>query len=91
MGLCSTSSRYGTVARTFHWLTVVLVLTVYLLSKRDPYSLYSAAADGRQQLDRHSPPLEIFPIPACKWDQMYGNLPAGCRKAYTSREGNIWI
>jgi cytochrome b561 len=50
MGLCSTSSRYGTVARTFHWLTVVLVLTAYVLSKRDPYSLYSAAADGTRRI-----------------------------------------
>src|SRR3954454_21506103 len=49
MGLCSTCSRYGTVTRAFHWLTVVLVLAAYVLSKGDPYSLYSAAADGTRR------------------------------------------
>lgn len=42
----STSSRYGAAIQTFHWLTVVLVLAAYVLSKGDRYSLYSAAADG---------------------------------------------
>lgn len=46
MGLHSTSSRYGVGAQVFHWLTVVLVLAAYVLSKGDGYSLYSAAADG---------------------------------------------
>jgi cytochrome b561 len=50
MVLYSTSSRYGTVARAFHWVTVVLVLAAYLLSKGDPYSLYSAAADGTRRI-----------------------------------------
>jgi cytochrome b561 len=50
MGLCSSSSRYGSVARAFHWLTVVLVLAAYGLSKGDPYSLYSAAADGTRRV-----------------------------------------
>lgn len=50
MGLRSTSSRYGAVAQAFHWLTVVLVLAAYVLSKGDPYSLYSAAADGTRRI-----------------------------------------
>jgi cytochrome b561 len=50
MGLCSSSSRYGAVARTFHWLAVVLVLAANVLSKGDPYSLYSAAADGTRRV-----------------------------------------
>ncbi len=50
MGLRSTSSRYGAVAQAFHWLTVVLVIAAYVLGKGDPYSLYSAAADGTRRL-----------------------------------------
>ena len=50
MGLRSTSSRYGVGAQAFHWLTVVLVLAAYVLSKGDSYSLYSAAADGIRRL-----------------------------------------
>ena len=50
MGLRSTSSRYGIGARVFHWLTVVLVLAAYVLSKGDRYSLYSAAADGVRRI-----------------------------------------
>ena len=46
----STSSRYGAVAQAFHWLTVILVLTAYVLSKGDRYSLYSAAADGVRRI-----------------------------------------
>lgn len=42
----STSSRYGAVAQAFHWLTAVLVLVAYMLSKGDRYSLYSAGSDG---------------------------------------------
>jgi len=50
MGLRSTSSRYGVGAQVFHWLTVVLVLAAYALSKSDGYSLYSAAADGIRRI-----------------------------------------
>jgi cytochrome b561 len=50
VGLRSTSSRYGAVAQASHWLTVVLVLAAYVLSKGDPYSLYSAAADGTRRI-----------------------------------------
>jgi len=50
MGLRSTSSRYGVGAQVFHWLTVVLVLAAYVLSKGDGYSLYSAAADGIRRI-----------------------------------------
>ena len=46
----STSSRYGAGAQAFHWLTVVLVLAAYALSKGDRYSLYSAAADGLRRI-----------------------------------------
>ncbi|MDY0885912.1 cytochrome b [Dongia soli] len=42
----STSSRYGAVTQAFHWLTVMLVLAAYVLSKSDRYSLYSADAEG---------------------------------------------
>lgn len=52
MGLHSTSSRYGVGAQVFHWLTVVLVLAAYVLSKGDGYSLYSAAADGIRRFMR---------------------------------------
>src|SRR3954453_19438637 len=50
MGLYSTSSRYGVGAQVFHWLTIVLVLAAYTLSKGDGYSLYSAAADGIRRI-----------------------------------------
>ena len=50
MGLRSTSSRYGVGAQVFHWLTVVLVLAAYVLSKGDRYSLYSAEADGIRRI-----------------------------------------
>jgi cytochrome b561 len=48
--LRSTSSRYGGAVRTFHWLTVMLVLAAYVLSKGDRYSLYSADADGLRRI-----------------------------------------
>ncbi|WP_283808569.1 cytochrome b [Bradyrhizobium japonicum] len=44
------SSRHRAGARAFHWLTVMLVLTAYVLSKSDPDSLYSAAADGLRRI-----------------------------------------
>jgi cytochrome b561 len=50
MALRSTSARYGAVAQAFHWLTAALVVAAYVLSKGDPYSLYSAAADGTRRL-----------------------------------------
>ena len=50
MGLHSTCSRYGVGAQVFHWLTVVLVLAAYVLSKGDRYSLYSATADGIRRI-----------------------------------------
>ena len=46
----STPSRYGAGAQALHWLTVVLVLAAYVLSKGDGYSLYSAAADGLRRI-----------------------------------------
>jgi cytochrome b561 len=48
--LRGTSSRYGGAVRTFHWLTVMLVLAAYVLSKGDRYSLYSADADGLRRI-----------------------------------------
>ena len=50
IGLRSTSSRYGAGTQIFHWLTVILVLAAYMLSKGDRYSLYSAAADGLRRI-----------------------------------------
>ena len=50
MGLRSTSSRYGVGAQLLHWLTVVLVLAAYVLSRGDRYSLYSAEADGIRRI-----------------------------------------
>lgn len=50
MGLGSSSSRYGSVSRAFHWLTVMLVLAAYGLTKGDRYSLYSSAADGIRRI-----------------------------------------
>jgi cytochrome b561 len=50
IGLYSTSSRYGAGAQAFHWLTVMLVLAAYMLSKGDRYSLYSPAADGLRRI-----------------------------------------
>jgi|SRR6185312_321003 cytochrome b561 len=49
IGLRTTSSRYGAGAQAFHWLTVMLVLAAYAVSKGD-YSLYSAAADGLRRI-----------------------------------------
>src|SRR3546814_14762847 len=43
-------SRYGACTQAFHWLTVMLVLGAYVLSKGDPYSLCSAAADGLRRI-----------------------------------------
>jgi cytochrome b561 len=48
--LRSTSSRYGGGAQALHWLTVMLVLAAYVLSKGDGNSLYSATADGLRRL-----------------------------------------
>ncbi|RXH24247.1 cytochrome B561 [Bradyrhizobium nanningense] len=50
IGLRSTSSRYGAGAQTLHWLTVVLVIAAYVMSRGDGYSLYSAAADGPRRI-----------------------------------------
>jgi cytochrome b561 len=50
MGLRTTPPRYGVGAKAFHWLTVMLVLAAYLLSKGDRYSLYSAGAHGLRRL-----------------------------------------
>jgi len=50
MDLRSSSSRYGAGIRTLHWLTVVLVITVFALSKGDRYSLYSSEADGIRRI-----------------------------------------
>jgi cytochrome b561 len=50
IGMRSTSSRYGAGAQAFHWLTVMLVLAAYVLSKGDRDSLYSAAADGLRRI-----------------------------------------
>ncbi len=46
----STSSRYGAAAQALHWLTVMLVLAAYMLSKGDGNSLYSAAADELRRI-----------------------------------------
>ena len=43
MALLSTSTRYGAVAQSFHWITVVLVGAAYLLGEGGPESvIYSA-------------------------------------------------
>jgi len=49
-GLRSTSSRYGAAAQAFHWLTAMLVLAAFVLSKGDQDSLYSAGADGLRRI-----------------------------------------
>lgn len=46
----STSPRYGAGAQIFHWLTVILLLGAYVVSKGDRYSLYSAATDGLRRM-----------------------------------------
>jgi cytochrome b561 len=48
--LHSTPSHHGASAKIFHWLTVMLVLAAYVLSKGDGYSLYSAGTDGVRRL-----------------------------------------
>jgi cytochrome b561 len=48
--LRSTPSRYGAITQAFHWLTAVLVVAAYLLSKGDRYSLYSAEADAVRRM-----------------------------------------
>lgn len=50
IALRSTSFCYGAVAQAFHWLTAMLVLVAYVLSKSDRYSLYSAEADGFRRI-----------------------------------------
>jgi len=44
------AARYGAVAQALHWLTALLVLASYALSKRDGNSLYSAEADGLRRI-----------------------------------------
>jgi cytochrome b561 len=46
----STSFCYGGGVQFFHWLTAMLVLAAYALSKSDRYSLYSAEADGLRRI-----------------------------------------
>lgn len=46
----SNSSRYGVVAQALHWLTVLLVIAAYVLSKSDGNSLYAAEADGLRRI-----------------------------------------
>lgn len=48
--LRSTSYRYGAGVQAFHWLTVILVLTAYVASEGDGYSLYSPAADELRRI-----------------------------------------
>src|SRR3954452_6332527 len=44
------SSRYGSVAQLFHWLTVILVGAAYLISTGGPEQrVYSAAVDATRQ------------------------------------------
>ena len=44
MELISSHTRYGLVAQTFHWLTVILVVASYVLGEGGPESrIYSAA------------------------------------------------
>jgi cytochrome b561 len=38
MRLLTTSTRYGVVAQSFHWITVILVISAYLLSEGGPES-----------------------------------------------------
>lgn len=40
------ASRYGRTIRILHWVSAMLVLATYALSKGDHYSLYSADAGG---------------------------------------------
>lgn len=46
----NTSSRHSAIVQLFHWLTVILVLAAYALSKSDGDSLYSAEADGLRRV-----------------------------------------
>lgn len=50
IALRSTSFCYGVVTQSFHWLTAILILASYALSKGDRYSLYSAEADGIRRI-----------------------------------------
>lgn len=50
MGLRNTASCYGICYRTLHWSTVILVISAFLLSKGDPYSLYSGGADAIRRI-----------------------------------------
>lgn len=44
------SPRYSAFAQACHWVTATLVLTAYVVSKGDSYSLYSAEADGLRRI-----------------------------------------
>jgi cytochrome b561 len=49
--LLSSRLRYGAVAQSFHWLTVLLVATAYILSPGGREDrVYTAAADGAREL-----------------------------------------
>ena len=49
--LMSTRLRYGAAAQAFHWLTVALVATAYLISPgSSEQRVYSAAADFTRQI-----------------------------------------
>jgi len=49
--LLTSRQRYGAVTQLFHWLTVLLVATAYILSPGGSEArVYAAAADGARQL-----------------------------------------
>jgi cytochrome b561 len=51
LNLRGTATRYGPVAQTFHWLTVLLVLAAYLLSEGGPEArVYSIAAESTRRI-----------------------------------------
>ena len=45
-----TSPRYGAASQAFHWLSAILVLAAFVLSKGDQDSLYSEGADGLRRV-----------------------------------------
>ena len=72
----STSSRHSAGTRVFHWLTVLLVLAAYVLSKSDRYSLYSAAAGGFRRIHETLGVLVfIVVVPWLLW-RLVGSTPA---------------
>jgi len=66
MSAFGTESRYGGVARLFHWLTAVLVLAAFLVSEGGPPSRVYSDANAATLLLHESLGLAVFVVVALR-------------------------